>query len=517
MNCIAEEVYLKINYDLKNDLYYWELGKYLESNESMENFIKDNFANYIKSKKNKRRSYIYCLTYLFTHLFSLIEDLDNDELEQLMTFQSDIDFINEIGYGLRFSRSKQKTISYPYGNRKVTDYTLRKTLTDLEKLGIVLLIVKGHNCYNNGGNTSNYELGMNYFNWEKIYDLYLTSNIETQHLNEAYEPTIIIKKPTFIKKKRTTKKKYEPTNEYDYLIEENEELKQTKTYLQRLYDMYSSMKVELSTYEEAPKVIQEEIDNLILEQKYKRERMNDSYVYQLDYDSEVKKWNKYLSQPKKPKRIYHFDNDSLSWGRVYGNFIDNVPNLYKPLLLINGEQTISIDIKSTLLQLYVLNYHKDVPNKQDFYEYEGLKGIIDRDHIKLLSQCLNYNETLSKALVSYNNSCFTKLDSSHSLKKDDFNKIIETMREERPYLFGLFMNTDTNKQMIHQESCFIREVSSILMDLGISHILNFDAIYTTKSNFTETLNLFEDVSTNLYGRPINIDWNKDIYPNPIHT
>ena len=190
------------------------------------------------------------------------------------------------------------------------------------------------------------------------------------------------------------------------------------------------MKVELSTYEEAPKTIQEEIDNLILEQKYKRERMNDSYVYQLDYDSEVKKWNKYLSSPKKPKRIYHFDNDSLSWGRVYGNFIDNVPNLYKPLLLINGEQTISIDIKSTLLQLYVLNYHKDVPNKQDFYEYEGLKGIIDRDHIKLLSQCLNYNETLSKALVSYNNSCFANFDSSNSLKKDTFNEMEEKAKAE---------------------------------------------------------------------------------------
>ena len=51
MNCIDEEVYLKINYDLKNDLYYWELGKYLESNESMENFIKDKFEEYLKSKK----------------------------------------------------------------------------------------------------------------------------------------------------------------------------------------------------------------------------------------------------------------------------------------------------------------------------------------------------------------------------------------------------------------------------------------------------------------------------------
>ena len=29
MNCIIEEKYLKINYDSKNDLYYWELEKYL--------------------------------------------------------------------------------------------------------------------------------------------------------------------------------------------------------------------------------------------------------------------------------------------------------------------------------------------------------------------------------------------------------------------------------------------------------------------------------------------------------
>ena len=516
MNCIVEEKYLKINYDSKNDLYYWELEKYLNRNECIDKFIKENFFDYLLTKR-KSKPFIDCLSYLFIHLFSFVEDLDSEDTERLIAFQGDKDFVNEVGYGLRFTRSKKSTISYQYEKTNISHDTLKKTLNDLETLGFVLNIEKGFSCFNRGGVSSQYKLGLTYFNWEAIYKLYQTSNIERQRFDDSYEPTIIIKKPIFIKMARTTKKKYEPTNDYDYLLEGCDELKQTKTYLQRLYDMYSSMKVELSTYEEAPKTIQEEIDNLILAQKYKRERVNDSYVYQLDYDKEVRKWNKYLSQPKKPKRIYHFDNDSLSWGRIYGNHIDNVPNLYKPLLLINGEQTISIDIKSTLLQLYVLNYHKDVPNKQDFYEYEGLKGIIDRDHIKLLSQCLNYNETLSKALVSYNNSCFTNLDSSHSLKKDDFNKIIETMREERPYLFGLFMNTDTNKQMIHQESCFIQEVSSKLMDLGISHILNFDAIYTTKSNFIETLNLFEDVSTNLYGRPINIDWNKDLYPNPIHT
>ena len=102
---------MKINYDRKNDLYYWELNKSLKQYEEIENFIKLNFIEYLQSKKNKRKSYLYCLTYLFTHLFSLIEELDSEELEQLIAFQGDMDFINEIGFGLRFTRSKQKTIT----------------------------------------------------------------------------------------------------------------------------------------------------------------------------------------------------------------------------------------------------------------------------------------------------------------------------------------------------------------------------------------------------------------------
>ena len=275
---------MKTHYDQEHDLYYWGLEKTLKPNEEIENFIKSNFIEYLKSKKNKRRSYLYCLTYLFTHLFSLIEELDSEELEQLIAFQGDMDFINEIGLGLRFTRSKQKTIHYLYGERIVCHETLKKTLNDLKEL--VINIAKGHNCYNNGGASSQYKLGITYFNWENIYELYLTSNIQTQPLNEPYEPIIVIKKPTFINKKRSTKKKHKATNDYDYLIEDNEELKQTKTYLKRLFDMYSSMKVELSHYDEAPKIIQEEIDNLILEKKYKREQMNENYVYQLDYDKE---------------------------------------------------------------------------------------------------------------------------------------------------------------------------------------------------------------------------------------
>ena len=77
--------------------------------------------------------------------------------------------------------------------------------------------------------------------------------------------------------------------------------------------------------------------------------------------------------------------------------------------------------------------------------------------------------------------------------------------------------TKEKSELINFINTVMQKVSSKLMDLGIKHILNFDAIYTTKSNFMDTLFLFKEVSTNLYGRPINIDWNKDLIPNPIHN
>ena len=491
-------------YDFRTDCYYWTLEKQVEENMLIERLIEQNFVEYLSKQRERKR--FQCLVFLFINLFSLLEGLDDEDLDRALSNQRNIEVMNELGFGLRFSRSKKKSIHYVFGSKTISHDTLKKTLNDLQKLDFVLNVRNGFSCFNKGGASSQYKLGLTFFNWKKIYELY-QRNFFDNHLNESYEPSIIIKKPVFIKKKRSSKKVYEPTNEYDYLIDEKEELIETKKYLQRLYDMYSSMKVSLNTYKNASRDIQERIDDLVNEQRYKKERSNPDYVYQLDYNSEVKKWNKYLLSPKKPKRIYHYDNDSfLSWGRIYGNFIDNIPNIYKPLLLINDEESVSIDIKSTILQLYVLNYHKDVPNKQDFYEYEGLKGILNREDVKLLSQCLNYNESLGKALVSYNHSCLANYEGSKMLKKNLFEDVICIMKDERPYLFDLFMNTDLNKQMIHQESCFIQKVSSKLMDKGIKHILNFDAVYTTKSNFKETLNLFEEVSINLYGRPINIDW-----------
>ena len=66
MNCIIEEVYLKINYDSKNDLYYWEFEKYLNRSECIDKFIKDSFVDYLLTKR-KSKPFIDCLSYIFNH------------------------------------------------------------------------------------------------------------------------------------------------------------------------------------------------------------------------------------------------------------------------------------------------------------------------------------------------------------------------------------------------------------------------------------------------------------------
>ena len=63
MNCIVEEKYLKINYDLKNDLYYWELGKYLE--KCIPKYIViDGWNSYISNVTKKEDLPKQCLFYI---------------------------------------------------------------------------------------------------------------------------------------------------------------------------------------------------------------------------------------------------------------------------------------------------------------------------------------------------------------------------------------------------------------------------------------------------------------------
>ena len=147
---------------------------------------------------------------------------------------------------------------------------------------------------------------------------------------------------------------------------------------------------------------------------------------------------------------------------MYG-IIDNLPKIYKPFITINGKNTVGIDVKSSVIQFFVLKNFSNVTNLQDFYFYENLSGILNRENIKFLTQTLVYNDTLSKALSAYNGHYYNQRQYSNVMKKEEFTLIYNSMIQERPYLHGLFLHKDVAKECILEESNYMINVSKELL------------------------------------------------------
>lgn len=146
---------------------------------------------------------------------------------------------------------------------------------------------------------------------------------------------------------------------------------------------------------------------------------------------------------------------------------------------IKDEYTVSIDVKSSILQFYILTYHEDIDNIQDFYSYNSLQNIIDREHIKLFSQCLNYNSSILDAFRAYNGHMLLKQDYNRIITMELFKSIYKNMIEERPYFQGIWLHPEMSKSIILHEASFMKTVSQEMMNKHIPHLCNFDAIYST--------------------------------------
>ena len=202
----------------------------------------------------------------------------------------------------------------------------------------------------------------------------------------------------------------------------------------------------------------------------------------------------------------------MNWGRVYGNKIDNLPKMYKDSILkINDEYTVSVDVKSSILQFYILTQHQDIDNIQDFYSYNSLQNVIDREHIKLYNQCLNYNSSIINAFRAYNGHMLLKQDYNSVITMELFKSIYQNMIEERPYFQGIWLHPEMSKSIILHEADFMKTVSQEMMNQHIPHLCNFDAIYTSYKNLSTTIDIFWSLSLSKFNRSIHIDYDNELY------
>jgi hypothetical protein len=189
-----------------------------------------------------------------------------------------------------------------------------------------------------------------------------------------------------------------------------------------------------------------------------------------------------------------------------------VSNIYKPLLKIDNDYSLSIDIKSSLIQFYILTECNDVDNRQDFYRYNDLEALsLKRDDVKLISQCFLYNENELSAWRAYNQKCWLNKDYTKISYGEWKTKLIPLMKKQKPYLFeGLFFNKEKCKSLILKESEFMMNLSKELMSNQLRHISCFDALYIGYRNMHKVLGLFKDVSLRMFGRSINVDYDEEI-------
>lgn len=485
--------------EYRNKEFYCFKFKDVKRCKAVEDIIKDEFTEYLHDKTHKKH-YIETLSYVFTNLFMAIKDVELSYNDDLMLHGDYVYYdpmMKDCGYTLKYSYHNGN-LSYRYGSVSISNKFMADVIKFLECIDLMK--------HEEGRIYPTYKPSFEYINWIQIYKIY-----------EKHRDNILkyIDKAT-LKKNSSSKVVIKEKNNEGELVEIEDkarikslsrrtEIKDSNEYIKQLRKMYSEMNYHIGYFDEGTDIQRKNILNIY------KEKYGDIFNEET-FNKNVDIRNRYLKNTFMPYRTFHLYEKNLTWGRIYNSPLDSyVSNIYKPLLKINGEYALSIDIKSALIQLYILKEHPEIDNRQDFYRYDGLDIYsLKRNDVKFISQCLLYNRGILNAWRAYNyNSVMNK--EYTKLSYEMFKSVIEIMKNEKEYLFkDLYGNLDKCKSLIHEESRFMIEVSKELMKNSILHIYNFDALYVSYRNILTTIETFKEVSIGMYKRSINVEHDEEL-------
>ena|GEM_PF-3068909 len=212
--------------------------------------------------------------------------------------------------------------------------------------------------------------------------------------------------------------------------------------------------------------------------------------------------------PTVPHAVYHLEGGNWLMGRIYGNKdIDGIKREFAPLLKIDGEFAVSIDIKSSYVQTYVLAKTKEDP-RQDFYEYRGLSNVeMTRKDMKLYTLIRLNAESETSAIKAYNRG---RRRGAKTLSKARLGELTAIMEAERPYVSKLYGKPKVFKEIQRIESDFMMAIGEELLKRKIPYLHHCDAMYVKRSDKEETIKVFEDVAVRLFGRKVYVGWSDNV-------
>ena len=285
----------------------------------------------------------------------------------------------------------------------------------------------------------------------------------------------------------------------------------SKDVVQRFREAYSQMDVSLIKFEDAPEKIKFLVESELIE-KYGRENINfDSLKLNI---SIMRNYIRSASYGNMRRILYNDSYGSLTFGRMFGHWIDRMPREYKPLITIDGEITCDIDIKSAYPQLFYLTRVHDQPIPEDLYgvnvEYKTKSGqtrILPRKHVKLIVQLAMNNDSIETTRRAYANPVNKPLFRTY----DQMNCAINQIWNKFPEYQRLFFSR-LEPQLTYYESKLMLKVCSCLMYSGIHVIYNFDGIRVKESDVDQALKVITETSKQQFvGKPIRVSVKPERY------
>ena len=468
--------------------------------------------DYLK-KSRKKEVAKSSLSFVLMHLCLMVyEDEVNADFESVFDdkeFNRDSLFLN--GNVFRTHKGSNTKHTYRFNGSSFEHKSLLNCLEYLEGKEW-LVYEKGWNYSNAVNKPNKFQVGLEFINYplfysefyEKIRDaLYVILSKRKDKIEQGSRQYVQVRKSI-----EQYGQDGSVTKETVYVNTETEKLdgrsviRSSKKLMSKLDEMYERMTVTLDGF-----------DSLEEETKLKvRERWVEKKRVEFDRELLDKRVNlarrQLLFTKTYPYRVFHYDDvtDELTWGRIYGNKsgIDRLHKYLLPMLRINGKKVAEIDIKSCIPQLFVLQHCPSIDNKQDFYEYKKMKDFgLDREDVKLLTQCLINNPDRSSSLRSFR---FNAANGRYlSMRLDGFNKIVDSMIAERKYLKRLFNVHNISKRMIRLESNFMVELIDELLSKDVEFVYHFDALLVPENRSESVIETIQKLAMKKWKRELRVE------------
>ena len=490
-----------------NGINIRDVQKYeLKSTPQFSEVVSHEFSSYLKSKKRKD-VHLAALSLILTLMsFMVREDELSFEDGCIPMFQlcgNETDSLYRSGLFINFSKNNSFKGTYAFNGTKFSHSTLIKVVNYLESINW-LFHEKGYCILGNFSLYASKE-GREFVNYANFYPCFYNKYriLINDYLDGKSFKRIERQKDYVVV--RETKETYDVSPAGKCIkhcqkiqldlrkegLNSSPVVKKSRKFLKRLEEHYSTFDVELTKYE-----VLDEIRQQVVKQRF-REKTNDEFNAEL-LNGKVLLCNDVIkSCTQIPQRIFHRSSaGELVFGRIYHNkaLIDNLNKFLVPMLVIDGKFVSEIDIKSCLLQLFVLEKFPGVDNKQDFYSYENIVNL-SREKIKLLIQCLLFNSDEERARRSFD--C--------TMTKTSFKRVVDLICKEKPYLKKIFHNTEMSARILRVESDFMISVMESLIDKNVKFLYHFDSIIVQSESVKLLKETINEISNEKWGRDLNLD------------